>query len=325
MKKPIKIALLILVITAVVAGSVYYMTMPLPVRMTQLYPQVAELSFTEQGVVVAENTILVFPLAHGEINGLYVQEGQEVREGDAILSIDATSLHLQLAQIESGIVGLEAQRANLDVEQARIRQDLTASRNALQGELQALNAQAADTRQTIANQNEVIAEQTRLQNVLIEQNQMELNVVRENFQRIEALHNSGVATLTELEAAQSNLTRAETLLETSQHELSIISSGNMRDNAEYFAGVRTAINARIAGINQQLGQDLVTQNAAQINAMIDIERATIAQIERQIENAPRVFDEYLQNKKSFLAIETEIFAGKYEINKPINELRVVGL
>ena len=285
MKKPIKITLIALVAIAVVVGSIYYMMMPLSVRMTQLYPQVAELSFTEQGVVVAENTILVFPLAQGEINGLYVQEGQLIREGDALLSIDDTSLHLQLAQVESGIVGLQAQLANLDVEQARIRQDLQSTRNALQGELQALNAQAADTQRTIANQNEVIAEQTRLQNILIEQNQIETSVVRENFQRIEALHNSGVATLAELEAAQSNLTRAETALEASQSELSIISSGNVRDNAEYFAGVRTALNARIAGINQQLGQDLVTQNAAQINAMIDIERATIAQIERQIENA----------------------------------------
>jgi len=115
MKKPIKIALIALVAVAVVVGSIYYMMMPLPVRMTQLYPQVAELSFTEQGVVVAENTVLVFPLAQGEINGLYVQEGQQIREGDALLSIDDTNLHLQLAQVESGIVGLQAQLANLDV------------------------------------------------------------------------------------------------------------------------------------------------------------------------------------------------------------------
>jgi DNA-binding transcriptional MerR regulator len=43
----------------------------------------------------------------------------------------------------------------------------------------------------------------------------------------------------------------------------------------------------------------------------------------QIEKAPQIFNEYLQGKDSFLIIETEIFARKYEINKPLNELRLI--
>jgi len=45
----------------------------------------------------------------------------------------------------------------------------------------------------------------------------------------------------------------------------------------------------------------------------------------KIENTPKVFEEHLKGENSFLAIETEIFASKYEINKPINELRVIEL
>ena len=284
MKKSIKFTLIGLVALAIIAGSIYYMMMPIPVRMTEIQPQVAELSFTEQGVVTAENTVLVFPIVHGELSSLYVREGQQVRAGDALLSIDDTSLQLQLAQVESGIRGLEAQLANLDVEQNRIRQDLQSTRNALQGELQAINAQAADTQRAISNQNEVVAEQTRLQNILIEQSQNDANLARENFTRVQYLHNSGVATRSEFEAAETNLSRAEAALEASQHELAIISTGNMRDNSDYFAGVRASINARIAGINQQLNQDFTTQTAAQLDAMIDIERANAAQIERQLQN-----------------------------------------
>jgi DNA-binding transcriptional MerR regulator len=45
--------------------------------------------------------------------------------------------------------------------------------------------------------------------------------------------------------------------------------------------------------------------------------------ESQIENAPHIFNEYLQGMDSFLVIETDIFARKYEISKPLNELRVI--
>jgi len=51
--------------------------------------------------------------------------------------------------------------------------------------------------------------------------------------------------------------------------------------------------------------------------------------ESQIEQTPEIFREQLKcmatkGCQSFLAIETEIFVGKYKIDKPINELRVIG-
>lgn len=45
----------------------------------------------------------------------------------------------------------------------------------------------------------------------------------------------------------------------------------------------------------------------------------------QIEQARSVFKGYLEGKNSFIAIETEILSDKYNINKPINELRVIEL
>ncbi|MDR2543709.1 MAG: MerR family DNA-binding transcriptional regulator [Treponema sp.] len=47
--------------------------------------------------------------------------------------------------------------------------------------------------------------------------------------------------------------------------------------------------------------------------------------ESQIEQSPHIFRRQLKGNKSFVAIETEIFIGKYKINKPINELRVIGI
>jgi DNA-binding transcriptional MerR regulator len=44
-----------------------------------------------------------------------------------------------------------------------------------------------------------------------------------------------------------------------------------------------------------------------------------------IEEAPLIFKNYLKNKEIFIAIETEVFSGKVNTNKPINELRVISL
>jgi len=47
--------------------------------------------------------------------------------------------------------------------------------------------------------------------------------------------------------------------------------------------------------------------------------------ESQIEQATEIFKDYLADKDSFIAIEIEVFTGKSNINKPINELRVIAL
>jgi len=45
----------------------------------------------------------------------------------------------------------------------------------------------------------------------------------------------------------------------------------------------------------------------------------------QVEQAEQIFSEYLKGKKHFLAIDTEIFASKFVIDRPMHELRVITL
>jgi predicted transcriptional regulator YdeE len=49
--------------------------------------------------------------------------------------------------------------------------------------------------------------------------------------------------------------------------------------------------------------------------------------ESHIEQATEIFKDYITDidSKSFIAIETEVFSGKFSINKPLNELRVLAL
>ena len=284
MKKPIKFGIIGLILLASVAGGAYYMMMPIPVRMTQIVAQTAELSFTEQGVVTAESTVSVFSVAQGELNGLFVREGQEVREGDILLSVDDSAIRLQLEQAKSGIRSLEAQLANVDVENAALRQSLQTARSSLQGELQAINAQASESSRAVANHMEATGEQLRVQQILIDRYQSELNRVQENFRRIQTLYNSGVVTRTDFEAASSAITAAETQLEAAEGQLAVIAAGTPQNQAEHFEGIRTSLNAQIAGINQQLAQDTTTAARAHLEALIAIEQATVARLEREIAN-----------------------------------------
>jgi len=45
----------------------------------------------------------------------------------------------------------------------------------------------------------------------------------------------------------------------------------------------------------------------------------------QIEDAAEIFKDYLAGNESYIAIETEIICGKFNINHPINELRVMSV
>lgn len=45
----------------------------------------------------------------------------------------------------------------------------------------------------------------------------------------------------------------------------------------------------------------------------------------QIEQTAEIFKDYVADKPSFLAIETEIFTGKHKLNKPLHGLRVIGV
>lgn len=285
MKKPIKWTIIGLAVLVTVVGSIFYMMMPIPVRMTPVAAQTAELSFMEQGVVTAENTILIFPIAQGGLNGVHVQEGQRVNVGDTLVVVDDTALRLRLEQVKSGIRSLEAQLANVGVEESNMRQNLTSTRNSLQGELQRINAQAAETQRTVANTQEAINEQVRVQQILIDQHQSELNRAQENFNRVNTLYQSGIATRTEFEGANSTALAAQTALEAAQGQMAVIAAGKPEDSAAVFAGMRASINAQISGINQQLAQDLTSATIAQIEALIAVEEANAAQIEREIANA----------------------------------------
>jgi len=285
MKKSVKIILTILILAAAAVGSVFYMTLPLPVRMTEISPRSAELSFSEQGVVNAGGTILVFSSAQGEISELHVREGQSIRAGEALVSVDDTGLRLRLEQVQSGIQSLEAQLDNVSIEAASIRQSLNSTLGSLQGELRAINAQAAQSNSAFANHEEILREQTRVQQVLITQHERDLTRVEENLRHAQLLYASGAMPRVDYAAAASAVTTAMAQLEAAEGQMAIIAAGGTQSTAEHFEGIRASLNAQIAGIHGQLATDTTTAARAHFEALIAIEKLSAQAIKRDIENA----------------------------------------
>jgi len=284
MKKSVKFFLIALIIAAAAAGSYYYMTMPLAVRLTEIRPQIAELSFTEQGLIVADYTVLVFPVMQGELTHLYVREGQEINSGDVLAAADDTALRIRVTQVRNNIRSLQAQLNNLVTEQDKSRSELTFTRDSLLGELRAIDAQSAESDWTITNQNEAIEKRLRIQNSIIEQNKRDLERIRADFARIESLYKRGAVTKVEFENSQSSVSQAETTLKVSQNELAVIAAESVRSKDEYFDGMRKSLQAKISGIEHQLLQDYTLSMAAHFNALIAAEQNTITMLERDIEN-----------------------------------------
>ena len=282
MNSKIKYIAIAVVVVAAAGFALNLVRRPVSVNLMEVTAQTAEVSFSEQGIVTAENTVRVFASVQGEINGLYVQEGQEVQKGDILVRIDDAPLQTRLSQVENIIRSIHAQISGLDTEEARAITELQAARSSLQGELRALTAQAEDQDRNLEAQYEILNERLRIQNAIIEQNQADVSRAAAELNRVESLFNSGIATGIELEGAQDALDRAEVRLEASLHELNLISAGSIQTGREHFEGLLSSISARIRGIEQQLAHDFTGSTAAQLNYLIAIEEANIEQIRRDI-------------------------------------------
>ena len=124
MKKNVKLILIILVVIIALTGFILYKNSPVVVRTLPVNPKTAELSFTEQGIVLAQRYLDVFSTVSGEIKGIYVAEGQQINEGDLICKIDDAAFQFELRQMEGNIRSCELEINNLLAETQRQKEHI---------------------------------------------------------------------------------------------------------------------------------------------------------------------------------------------------------
>ena len=221
MKKKAKYILWGVIALAVIAGVVYSLLAPTVMQLTEIRAKTAELSFTEQGTVVADNVMQVYPLVQGQIKQIPVQEGQRVRTGDVLCVIDDEPLRMQLSQAESTMTGYEAQ---------------------LRG-----------AQQQTRSGNKTVSEKLYLQNILIAQNKTDLDRAKTDLNRLELLYASDVIAKVDLEHAQEAVASLESAVQSGEHELAAIAAGTDQGSlADYYQALIQLEQTNITQIEKDI-------------------------------------------------------------------------
>ena len=282
MKKVVKIIVIVLIVLGIVGGVVYTMTAPITVPLSHISSKDIDLSFSEQGLAVAENIVQVYSAAQGQVLKVLAHENQSVRYGDVICIVDSGPLILRLDELGSISKGYEAQYANLEIEQERARSDLQSNKVRLEAEIDALDAQSRSSSRTLQQQNASVNEQLRLQDTLIEQSAKDLNRAREDLEKANLLYQAGTITQNEYNSSERLVEKSEEALETAKQTRGVIASGKSVNSNEYYEGAKAVIVAQIEGINQSLKADYTGAMKEYYDALIQGNKANVAQIERQI-------------------------------------------
>jgi multidrug efflux pump subunit AcrA (membrane-fusion protein) len=92
MKKKVKIIGILGLVLIIVAYSIYAYLQPMHVEGKLIEPRDSEIYFLETGTVVNEQQQTIFPSVSGEINGIEVEEGMRVKQGDVLVTFDTTTV-----------------------------------------------------------------------------------------------------------------------------------------------------------------------------------------------------------------------------------------
>src|SRR5271170_5726882 len=133
-KTKLRMVLLVVALVAVVAASAYYLEF------------VAPYESTDDAFIEAHVTPIA-PEVAGRVAQLFVQDNQEVKQGDVLLQIDPSNYQTKLDQVRAGLAAAKSQLAQVNaqfmVDQAKVEQEKA---NIVVAESEAKQAEADNKR-----------------------------------------------------------------------------------------------------------------------------------------------------------------------------------
>lgn len=186
------------------------------VEVQEVVPGNITRSFTEEGVVTAQNEHTVHSLVRGRVDSLPVAEGEWVEQGDLLITLEDDELRFALAQLDAQLEGLKGEAMQLTTEPG-------------------------------------IAEVESLE-IGIKQAKRNLNSIKNNYQRIEYLFEQGIATKVELEESENLLKEAQYGLEIQEKALTALYEAHdpPAGSKEIIAAQRKALLTQKDLINHQM-------------------------------------------------------------------------
>ena len=238
MKKEVKTILLAVLLPLLAAGGIYLQMIPKDIPLTRLVPVTAELTLTETGTVTGSRVIQIYPLAPGEVLAIAVREGQRVRAGDVICTIDPEPVLEKIKQTESKI---ESYRTQLD---------------------SGIHTNAG---------------QQALQQILIEQAEKDLAQARTDLERSRALYQEGFLSPADFEAAQQKVSQYQSSLSAGRQELKILAESVLdNENRSYYQALIDIEASNLRLLQKELENSTVTAVADGIITAVPVRETNLA-------------------------------------------------
>jgi HlyD family secretion protein len=188
----------------------YSATRPVSAELLEIKPRPIEKKFREQGTVSALRQKDFSSLLGGKVLSIMVSEGDRVKTGDLLLSLDTREISYQIAQLEGQLTSIRGQE----------RQAFSGPR------------ETQITQQLLA----------------VEQAENQLNAARTELQRVQTLLEAGAVSRSAFEETGRAVTQLEILLAQQEQALKMLrdESAPPAGTREQFSGLSASVNAQIA-------------------------------------------------------------------------------
>lgn len=255
MKRKVKIIGGIVLGVLVVIYAVVSALMPMAVETKTITYGESEISFVESGVVVNIGEKMIFPMAAGEVDEIYVKEGDLVKAGDVLASLNKNGVNMEVLGLEKTVEGLEAQLASAEINHQNQVDTLEAQISGLRGQLSTLDAQSGSTTSR------------ELEQLLLAQSKETYERGLEDLEKYQQLFDLGYISESEFEDFQSLV---DTYAANYNTNVIAASAGDVS-----YDGTKASLVAQINSLEATLERDTLSVTMAYNQAMLDGAKASL--------------------------------------------------
>lgn len=225
---------------AILGIAVFQLLQPLDLELIEIQKTTIATTFTEEGLVVAGTELPVSSATGGNIVRLPVKEGQTVKKGELLIAFDSTELTFQAD-------GLRAQIKSTSGDAVRALE-------------------------------EPYSTELAKQEALLEQAKRNRNAAKTNFDRVDTLYQSGIASQAEYDQALNTLEDAENMVTIENAALEALKTRHNPNSGtgQYYAGLRESLEAQLAHTQYLIDQCSIKAPFDGIVALVSAKEGEIA-------------------------------------------------
>lgn len=215
MKKGVRIAFWILVIMGLSAGFIYNYNKGIKVNTYKVEKRNYSQYFKESGEVIADKENTVYALTNGKITSVKLKEGEKIKKGALIGTIEVKELDYQIRQLQAEIKSLDAQK-------------LQSNPKSYESQIKGYNLQ-------------------------IENLKMQLEAAKKDLERITNLYEQEIVSQVEYEKAQQNVENIENMILQQENNIEVLKEQNQSVNGidEYYETMKEALRVQIQALNYE--------------------------------------------------------------------------